>query len=100
MNGSSNLAPLVNTINKVIVNPILAFLFAAGVVVFVFGILEFMYGQNDLGSSTKSADQYRADGKRHMFYGVVGMFIMAASWSIIRVISSTVCSTGVASCGQ
>ncbi|MDB5224933.1 MAG: hypothetical protein JWO43_555 [Candidatus Adlerbacteria bacterium] len=98
MNGSSNLAPLVNAINTVIVNPLLALLFAGGALAFVFGIVEFMYGQNEMGSSTKSADQYRADGKRHMFYGVAGMFIMAAAWSIIRVIATTICSGGVATC--
>lgn len=79
-NGSVSV--LVERINAVIIDPLLALIFAAGLVVFLWGTVEFLWGIS-AGSEKKD------DGKRHMLWGVIGMFIMVASTAIIRIIMNT-----------
>ncbi len=73
---------IVNCLTSVIVNPILALLFAAGLVVFVFGVVEFLAGQNGVGEGAQN-------GKRHMLWGIIGMFIMVAAWAILKIIAAS-----------
>lgn len=68
-----------NCLTSVIINPILLLMFAGGLLVFVWGVVEFLAGQNGVGEGA-------ANGKRHMFWGVVGMFIMVAAYAIIHII--------------
>ena len=72
----------VNKFTDVIVNPILALIFAAGLIVFVFGVVEFLAGQNGIGEGAQN-------GKRHMLWGIIGMFIMVAAYAILKIIAST-----------
>jgi uncharacterized membrane protein len=65
-----------------IINPIVMFMLALALVVFVFGILEML---------SKGADaEAHSKGKTHMVAGVVGMFIMISAWGIINIIANTV----------
>jgi len=65
-----------------IINPIVMFMFALAVVVFVYGIIEML---------SKGADpEAHSKGKTHMIGGVVGMFIMLSAWGIINIIANTV----------
>jgi len=73
---------IVERINDVIINPILIFLFAAALLIFFWGIVEFIGGME--------SEEKRSTGKRHIFWGIIGMFIMFAVWAIIRVISGTI----------
>lgn len=76
---------LANQLTKVVINPILALLFAAALLVFIYGLVEFLWGLN------KEADsETRGNGKRHMLWGIVGMFVMLAAYSIIQLIANTV----------
>ena len=52
-------------------------------VVFVWGLVEYLYALNVKGEPD-------AEGKKHMFWGMVGMFIMAAAVTIIKIINATV----------
>ena len=79
---SGDVNVLVSRINAVIIDPLLALLFAAGLVVFLWGIVEFLMGVS-AGSEKKD------DGKQHMLWGIVGMFIMVAAAAIIRIITNT-----------
>lgn len=72
---------LAQNIANVVVNPLIALLFAVGLLVFVLGIVEYIFG---LSSNSES----RENGKRHMLWGIVGMFVMAGSWSIFKLIVS------------
>jgi hypothetical protein len=67
-----------------IINPLLALLFGVGVVVFVWGLVQYLYALNVKG------EQENEEGKKHMLWGLVGMFIMAAALTIIKIISNTV----------
>jgi hypothetical protein len=71
-------------LSKVIINPILALIFAAGLMVFIFGVVEFMFGLSGEVGEKKEA------GKQHMLWGLVGMFIMAAAFSILKILANTI----------
>lgn len=76
---------LVNLFSNIIINPLLALLFGVGLLVFVYGVVEFLFEFDVRGS--KDAKEL---GKQHMLWGVIGMFIMASAYSILEVIASTV----------
>ena len=68
-------------IEEVILNPLIIFLFAIAVAYFLYGVMKFVQNQNN--------DEMMSEGKRHMFWGVVGMFIMMAVGGILNVVEST-----------
>ena len=73
-----------DTVNKLvdlIVNPAIYVLFSFGLLIFVFGIVEFL---NSLSKGGKTDD-----GKQHMLWGVVGMFIMVSVFGILHLLSDT-----------
>ena len=72
----------VGKISVAIINPLLALFFAAGLLLFVWGIIEFLGGLSE-------DSEKKEDGKRHMLWGVIGMFIMVAALAIINLITNT-----------
>ncbi len=80
---TSGVQDLALRLGQYVINPLLLLLFGAGMVVFVWGLLEYLYALNVKGEQT-------AEGKQHMFWGMVGMFVMAAALTIIKIINSTV----------
>ena len=74
---------LAGDIGRVIINPLLALIFGAGLLVFTWGLVQYLYALNVKGEQ----DQ---DAKKHMLWGIVGMFIMAAAFTIIRIIANTI----------
>ena len=72
---------LANKFTSVVINPILALIFTAGLLVFIFGVVEYMWHL--------SGGENKNDGKQHMLWGLVGMFIMVAAYSIIKIIANT-----------
>jgi zinc transporter ZupT len=78
-------AQLVANFNTYIVNPLLALIFAVGLAVFVWGVIEFLGALNQLGFGDKE------EGKSHMFWGLIGMFVMVAAWALLQFIASNVC---------
>lgn len=67
---------------EIIINPLIYILLTASLLVFFWGIIEFLaQGNNPEKAST---------GKRHMFWGIVGLFIFIASVGILRIISNTI----------
>jgi hypothetical protein len=73
--------------SQVIVNPILGLIFAAGLLVFVWGIVEYIWGLSTKGEN-------KNEGKQHMLWGLVGMFIMVAAYAILKVIVNTIGANG------
>lgn len=74
---------LAGKLSDLVINPILILLFGAGALVFVWGLVEYLYALNVKGEQTK-------EGKQHMLWGIVGMFIMASALAIIKIISNTI----------
>ncbi len=69
-----------------IVNPIIQVLFAVALVMFVYGIFEFVRGADDPTARTK--------GQEHMKYGLIGLFIMISVFTIIKILLNTLGITG------
>ena len=70
---------LINNIKAFIINPIIGFMFVVAVVMFVYGIVEFIYGGDN--------EDKREVGKRHMIYGILGIFVMIGVFGILNFIS-------------
>lgn len=86
------LSALSGTLTRVIINPLIALLFTIGLLVFMWGVVEFLLSLNELTKTDK------ATGKRHMLYGILGMFIMVAAYAIVQLIGNTVCPGGLRNC--
>jgi hypothetical protein len=82
-----------------VINPALALLFAFAFLLFVWGIVEFMYGlykgQSHHGGG--HGDDPLKKGKEHMIWGVVGLTIMTSAWAIVRFIANTI-GVGLGTC--
>lgn len=72
---------LLGKISEFILNPIIILFFTVALLVFFWGIFQFVSKTDD--------QQARATGKRNMIWGIVGMFIMFAVFGIIRIILNT-----------
>lgn len=79
MSGSN----VLDRINSVIVMPIIQLVFAAGFFLFLWGIVEFFWSMRQASTEGVST------GKYHMFWGVIGMFVMLSVWGIINIVTST-----------
>lgn len=78
---SSKTLAFINNVEQYILNPIIGLMFAVAVVVFIYGVVEFIYGSDN--EDRKSA------GKKHMIWGVIGMFIMVSAFGIINLLTNT-----------
>lgn len=63
----------------------MALLFVVGFLVFAWGIVEFMSGL----SSGEGGERVN-NGKQHMLWGIVGMFIMVAAFAILKMVQASV----------
>lgn len=77
----ASMVTLVKSINRVIINPLIILLFACAVAYFVFGLVKFLLNSD--------SDQIRKDSKQHMLWGVIGMFIMIATFGIMNLLLNT-----------
>ena len=62
-------------------SPVAKVIFAAGFFLFLWGLVKFLWDIEE-GSGQN-------EGKQHMFWGVIGMFIMVSIWGIISLILNT-----------
>jgi len=69
---------LITNIKINIINPIIGVLFAFALVLFLWGIAKFLWNADN--------DTDREQGKNHMIWGLVGMFIMVSVIGIINVV--------------
>lgn len=65
-----------------IIDPAIVLIFTAGLLVFIFGLTQFMWHLKD-GSG-------HDEGVQHMLWGVIGMFIMVSVAGIIALINDFV----------
>lgn len=73
---------LIDNIVTHIVNPVIGVIFALGFVLFLFGVARYMFYSGN--------DTERENGKKHITWGLVGMFIMVAVAGIINLIKNTI----------
>lgn len=76
----NNADTLIKKINAQILNPIIGLLIAIAVVFFLYGVLEFIMGADNA--------EKKETGKRHMIWGIIGLFIMVAVFGIMNLLAS------------
>lgn len=64
-----------------IILPAVMIVFAAGFFLFVWGFVEFLWNLNSGGDNK--------EGKSHMLWGIVGMFIMVSVYGILNILDNT-----------
>lgn len=64
-----------------IIDPALLLIFALGFLLFVYGLVEFLWKINGEGDTK--------EGKQHMIWGIVGMLIMISVYGILDIIDNT-----------
>ena len=72
---------LLKKIDALILNPIIKLAFAVALLVFFWGIFQFIMSE--------TGDTKRKEGQKKIWYGLLGMFIMVSVYGIIRVILGT-----------
>lgn len=72
---------LMKKINKFIINPIIVLVFGIALVMFIIGILQYVLNP--------ASDEERDVGRRHILWGLFGMFIMVSVWGIMNIIINT-----------
>lgn len=80
---TANAATVEEIVGKVIsqaIQPLIGFMMFLATVVFVYGIVEFIAGADN--------EKKRTDGKQHIIWGLLGLFIMVAAsglmWVLVR----------------
>lgn len=69
---------LIEKIGVQILNPLARLLIAIAVVYFFWGVAKFIINSDN--------EQAREEGKKHMIWGIIGLFIMVGVWGIIEVV--------------
>ncbi len=76
------LAKLIKNIDAFIVTPLLGLIWAAALVVFLWGASQFILNAD--------SEEGRATGRRHLVWGIIGMFIIVSVWAILRVLKTSI----------
>jgi len=58
--------------------PFVIFLFILAIALFLYGLIEFLAGAE--------SEERRGRGKKHLTWGIIGLFIMFGVWGIIEII--------------
>ena len=76
-----DISVFLNKVNQYILNPLILLAFGVAFLVFSWGVFQFI--------SSQTADAKRDEGKRKIFWGLFGMFIMFSAYGLIRLILGT-----------
>ena len=79
---TAKLDSLLSSITREIIQPGLSLLTALAVIYFLYGVFIFI--------KDSSSDDGVTTGRRHIFWGIVGLFIIVSAWGIIALICNTV----------
>ncbi len=79
---------LIYRLSTQIINPVIIFMMALAILIFIWGIIEFLMSQG--GGEEKAI----ASGKQHIVWGLVGLVIMVGVFGIMRLIINTFGLTG------
>lgn len=77
----------IHNVNRLILNPLIQLVFAVALIVFLYGMVEFLINQE--------SEEKKTAGKRHMLWGVIGMTIMFSVWGILTIVLDTFNITGI-----
>jgi vacuolar-type H+-ATPase subunit I/STV1 len=77
----SSVYRLIASIENLIINPFIGLLFAVALIMFLWGLAQFIINAG--------SEEGRTTGKKHMIWGIVGMFIMVGAYAIVNILSNT-----------
>jgi hypothetical protein len=72
---------IIDRLVDLIINPLILLVFAAGFIVFMWGLIVFLWNSRE--------GEVSGEGKQHMLWGIVGMFVMISAWGILNILLST-----------
>lgn len=78
----ASIVTLMASVNKVIINPLIYFLFALAVIYFLYGLVKYLLSPDN--------EELRTSSKSHMLWGIFGMFIMVAVFGIMNLLLTTI----------
>ena len=78
----ASVTTLMLSINRVIINPLIYFIFALAIFYFLYGLAKYLLNPDN--------EEIRKSNKQHMMWGIFGMFIMIAVFGILNLILTTV----------
>jgi NhaP-type Na+/H+ or K+/H+ antiporter len=68
---------LVVKINQIILYPLITFLLALAVLLFIWGAFKYLYKADDPGA--------RKEGQTHMMFGIIGIVVMVSALSLLQI---------------
>lgn len=77
----ASIVTLMESINRVIINPIIVLLFALAMVYFIYGLTRYLLSPDN--------EEIRKSSKSHMLWGIIGMFIMVSVFGIMNLLLNT-----------
>lgn len=77
---AATLDEIVDKISAEIIDPLILLFLVLGTLVFVWGVIEMI--------TAGESEEKRTNGKKHIFWGLIGLFIMLSAWGIIAVLEN------------
>lgn len=77
----ASVVTLMQSVNRVIINPLIILIFALAVVYFIYGLTRYLLSPDN--------EEIRSTSKSHMLWGIIGMFIMVSVFAIMNIILTT-----------
>lgn len=71
----------VDKLNDVILFPIIFLLSSVALLIFMWGAFKYIANANN--------EQARAEGKRSMFYGIIGLLVMVSAYALLSIAAGT-----------
>lgn len=84
---AAELSQVLLKINYYIINPVIRLMFALAVVVFMWGVIQYVLKKDSVDA--------KAQGRVHMMWGLIGLFIMTSVFFIIKFLVNTFGLDGV-----
>lgn len=78
---AESLDTFLGNVDRLIINPLIEFLFALAIFYFLFGVVSFLMNQDN--------EEKKSSGKKHMLWGIVGITIMLGVWAILNIFLAT-----------
>jgi Na+/serine symporter len=85
-----NIGELMARVNEYVLNPIITLMFIVAFVIFVWGLFSFFQAKGGSGS-----DEDIQKGKRHIFWGIIGMVIMTSVFGIMQLLINSLGVQGI-----
>jgi hypothetical protein len=83
---------IVDKVNTVIIFPLMTLMSAVAILVFLWGVFEYILGAGD--------EKARSTGRTHMLYGIIGLVVMVSAYAILKIAAMTFgCDVSSGSCG-